>query len=109
MDAVVDVEVAEELLVERITGRMSCGNCLEVYHRTFNPPAVEGKCDKCGSNDFKVRADDTKEVVVSRLEAYHAQTAPLRDYYKAQSLLRSVDGVGDVDQVQARIFAVLGD
>jgi len=107
LDAVLDVVVPEELLVERITGRMSCANCKQVYHRTFNPPEVEGVCDKCGHTEFTTRADDTREVVVSRLEAYRAQTEPLRSYYANQDLLKAVDGVGDVDEVQVRVLSLL--
>ncbi|MBH23768.1 MAG: adenylate kinase [Myxococcales bacterium] len=109
LDAVIDVVVPEELLIERITGRMSCASCKQVYHKTFNPPETEGVCDKCGHTEFNVRADDTREVVVSRLGSYRAKTEPLRTYYADQGLLKEVDGVGEVDEVQARVLALLSE
>ncbi|MEL6182311.1 MAG: nucleoside monophosphate kinase, partial [Myxococcota bacterium] len=109
LDAVLDVVVPEALLVERITGRISCENCNAVYHKTFNPPKTEGVCDVCGHTKFKVRADDTRDVVLSRLSSYREKTEPLRSYYGERGLLKTVDGVGDVDEVQARVLAQLSE
>jgi adenylate kinase len=107
LDAVVEMQVDDEALVERIAGRFTCGNCGEGYHDTFKPPLKAGVCDKCGSSDFRRRADDNEETVRSRLEAYHAQTAPLVDYYRERGLLRTVDGMADIDDVTAAIVTIL--
>ena len=83
LDRVAVIDVSTEAVVERICGRRSCPKCGAIYHLTFLRPAVEGVCDKCGyKGEFVQRADDTEEVVLQRLEAYRAQTAPLIDYYK---------------------------
>ena len=79
--AAISLEVEDAAMVERISGRFTCGKCGEGYHDMFKTPAVEGVCDKCGSTDMKRRADDNAETVASRLSAYHAQTAPLIDQY----------------------------
>lgn len=107
LDAAIDVVVDEELLVERITGRLSCRSCGAMYHVVYNPPAAEGTCDQCGGTDLYVRGDDTEEVVRERLAGYHAKTAPLADHYRALGILHGIDGVGELDEVQARIMAVL--
>jgi adenylate kinase len=107
LDAVIEVQVDDALLVGRITGRISCRGCGAMYHVEHNPPAKEGVCDACGGTDLYVRADDKEEVVRSRLKSYYAKTAPLVGFYKERGVLKVVDGVGDLDQVQARIQAVL--
>lgn len=107
LDAVVVMNVDDGRLVERITGRFTCANCGEGYHDTAKRPAVEGVCDRCGSTEFTRRADDTEETVRSRLETYHAQTAPLVDYYKARGKLRAVDGMAEIETVAEEIDEVL--
>ena len=107
LDAVVVMNVDDGRLVERITGRFTCANCGEGYHDTAKRPAVEGVCDRCGSTEFTRRADDTEETVRSRLETYHAQTAPLVDYYKARGKLRAVDGMARIETVAEEIDEVL--
>ena len=107
LDAVVVMNVDDGRLVERITGRFTCANCGEGYHDTAKRPAVEGVCDRCGSTEFTRRADDTEETVRSRLETYHAQTAPLVDYYKARGKLRAVDGMAGIETVAEEIDEVL--
>lgn len=107
LDAVIEVQVDDALLVGRITGRISCRGCGAMYHVEYNPPAKEGVCDACGSTDLYVREDDKEEVVRSRLESYYAKTAPLVGFYQDRGLLKVVDGVGDLDEIQARIQAVL--
>lgn len=107
LDVVVEMKVEDEPLVKRITGRFTCGNCGEGYHDEFKKPAKEGVCDKCGSSDFKRRADDNEETVRSRLEAYHAQTAPLVDYYGGKGKLKSVDGMAGINEVTDQIRSVL--
>ena len=106
LTVVVNVVVPSEMLVERVTGRLSCGGCGAMYHKKYNPPSEADTCDKCGS-DLYVRRDDTEEVFASRLAAYESQTAPLADYYRKQGLLRDIDGVGSLDQVQARLVAAI--
>jgi len=96
LDAVVELQVDDDLLVERIAGRFSCGKCGEGYHDKFHRPKKEGVCDKCGAQDFVRRADDTAEIVKSRLQAYRAQTEPLIEYYRDRGKLVSVDGMADI-------------
>jgi adenylate kinase len=108
LDLVVDVSVPSELLMERVTGRLSCGGCGSMYHCKYNPPASEGVCDDCGSALY-VRRDDTEEVFASRLSSYNAKTAPLAGFYQAKGILRSIDGVGSLDAVQARLRAAIAD
>ena len=107
LDAVVEMQVDDEALVDRITGRYTCADCNQGYHDENLKPKVDGVCDNCGSTNFKRRADDNRETVSSRLEAYHAQTAPLLPYYEAQGVLKVVDGMADIDDVTAQISEVL--
>lgn len=108
LDAVIELQVPDSLLVERITGRFTCAKCGQGYHDSFKKPTAAGVCDSCGGTDFKRRADDNAETVTSRLEAYHAQTAPLLPYYQAQNLLHVVDGTRDIDVVTADLENILG-
>ena len=107
VDRVVVIEVNDDALVARITGRFTCAKCGEGYHDLFKKPKVEGVCDACGSTDFTRRRDDTEEVVRSRLKAYHAQTEPLIGYYGAQGKVRAVDGMADIETVQKEIDQAL--
>jgi len=107
LDAVIEMRVDDEKLVQRITGRFTCGNCGEGYHDTFKRPQREGVCDQCGSGDFKRRADDNEETLRSRLLAYYKETSPLIGYYHAKGLLRSIDGMASIDGVTASIEAIL--
>ncbi len=107
LDAVIEMKVDDEALVDRITGRYTCAECNQGYHDVNLKPKVEGVCDNCGSTNFKRRADDNRETVSSRLEAYHAQTAPLLPYYEAKGILKVVDGMADIDSVTAQISDVL--
>ena len=107
VDRVVVLDVDDDRLVERITGRFTCATCGEGYHDLYKRPKVEGVCDKCGGTEFKRRPDDTEEVVRSRLKAYHGQTEPLIGYYKAQGKVRSVDGMADIETVQEEIDQAL--
>lgn len=108
LNAVVEMEVDDAALTERITGRYTCGACGQGYHDSFQKPKVEGTCDKCGGTEFKRRADDNAETVTSRLAAYHEQTAPILPYYKDKGMLKSVDGMADIDEVTRQIEAALG-
>ncbi|MDP2621691.1 MAG: adenylate kinase [Hyphomicrobiales bacterium] len=107
LDAVIELAVDAAALVERISGRFSCANCGEGYHDSFKRPAVDGVCDKCGGTDFKRRPDDNAQTVASRLEVYHQQTAPLIAYYRGKGLLKSVDGMADIDRVTGELTGIL--
>ncbi len=107
LDHVVELEVDEDALVERITGRFSCAQCGEGYHDSFKQPRTEGKCDVCGSEEFKRRPDDNEETVRQRMEEYRAKTAPILPIYEARGIVTKVDGMDDIDAVAASIDAVL--
>ncbi|MCL6608456.1 MAG: adenylate kinase [Geminicoccaceae bacterium] len=109
LDAVIEIRVEVEALVERIAGRFACAKCGAGYHDRFKRPKVEGLCDVCGSTEFTRRKDDNPEAVRTRLEAYEAQTAPLLPYYRARGLLRTVDGMAPIQAVTAAIGRVLAE
>ncbi len=106
LDHVVSIEVPDEDLVERLTGRRTCRTCGAMYHVKFNPPKQEGVCDKCGGELYQ-RDDDREETIRARLKVYHDQTAPLVEFYTKEGLLRRIDGVGSVDEIYGRILGVL--
>lgn len=99
LDHVLELEVDDEAMVERISGRFSCAKCGAGYHDSFKPPKSDGICDVCGSTEFVRRADDNAQTVRERLKAYHAQTEPISAYYEKQGILTKVDGMGEIDQV----------
>ncbi len=107
LSAVIELKVNDDMLVERIAGRYSCAKCGAGYHDLFKKPKKEGVCDVCGSSEFTRRKDDNRDTVKSRLDAYHAQTAPLLPYYKAKGLLKSVDGMQGMDAVARQIEGIL--
>ncbi|HVC60350.1 MAG TPA: adenylate kinase [Acetobacteraceae bacterium] len=107
LDAVIELQVNDAALVDRIAGRFTCARCGAGYHDIFQPPRAAGKCDVCGATEFTRRADDNRETVMARLEAYHRQTAPILPHYAAQGVLRAVDGMADIDAVTRQILAVL--
>lgn len=109
LDAVVEMRVDEEALVERITGRFSCAKCGAGYHDSFQPPKVPGSCDVCGSKEFTRRDDDNEATVRQRLEAYRAQTAPILPYYERKGVLVAVDGMAEIDEVTRQIEGVLAE
>jgi adenylate kinase len=107
LDHVIEMKVDDAALVDRITGRYTCAKCGQGYHDRFQKPAVDGVCDNCGSTEFKRRADDNAETVTTRLTQYHAQTAPILPYYRDRGVLKTVDGMADIDVVTKEIEAVL--
>ncbi|MGB6441578.1 MAG: adenylate kinase [Methyloceanibacter sp.] len=107
LDAVIEMQVDDDALVKRITGRFTCADCGEGYHDAFKTQKVPGVCDRCGSTQFVRRRDDNEEVVRSRLEAYYAQTEPLIDYYRSQGKLKSVDGMAEIGAVHRAIARAL--
>ncbi len=108
LNAVIEMRVDDDVLIERISGRFTCANCGEGYHDTGKQPATAGVCDKCGGTEFIRRADDNAEAVRVRLMAYYRQTAPLIGYYHAKGKLRTVDGLEAIDRIQREIKTLLG-
>lgn len=107
LDCVIELDVDEEALVDRITGRFSCAQCGAPYHDRYKLPKQEGTCDVCGSHGFTRRPDDNEETVRTRMAEYRAKTAPILPYYESRGLLRHVDGMADVEDVTAAIEAIL--
>jgi adenylate kinase len=107
LDYVIELEVEEEALVERIIGRFTCASCGAGYHDHFKLPRAEGSCDVCGAHEFKRRPDDNEQTVRTRMAEYRAKTAPILPYYEARGLVRRVDGMASVEEVAAAIDAIL--
>ncbi len=108
LDAVVQMEVDDDKLVERISGRFTCAGCGEGYHDTFKQPKQAGACDSCGAEGkFTRRSDDNAETVRARLETYHSQTAPILPFYQARKMLKVVNGMADMDSVTVQIESLL--
>ncbi len=107
LDHVVEIRVDDSALVARISGRFTCADCGTGYHDTNKPTKVEGVCDSCGGARFDRRPDDNAKIVAQRLLAYHDQTAPLLPYYRDRGALKSVDGMGDIDDVAEAIKGIL--
>ena len=106
-DHVISLEVADEDIQERMTGRRACPACGATYHVKTMPPKQEGICDSCGG-ELVLRTDDAPETVRNRLEVYHAQTEPLKNYYGERGLLREVPGNGDIDSITAAVMEAMG-
>ncbi|WP_417596299.1 adenylate kinase [Parasphingorhabdus sp.] len=104
---VIELVVDEDALVERIVGRFTCGKCGEGYHDKFKKPAVEGVCDVCGSSEFKRRPDDNEETVRTRMKEYRAKTEPILPIYEKRGIVRKVNGMGSMTEVNDAIEAAL--
>lgn len=107
IDAAVSLDVDDAAMVGRISGRYTCASCGEGYHDEFKQPATAGTCDKCGGTAFTRRADDRAETVAARLEAYHAETAPLIAYYEGRGVLARVDAMGEIPDIAAALGAIV--
>lgn len=106
IEHVVSVEVDKEELLQRITGRRTCRGCGRGFHIIFDPPSLVGKCDECGDELYQ-RDDDSEETMRKRLNVYDEQTAPLIAYYSNESLLRSIQGTGSIDEIQQALLRIL--
>ncbi|SHJ86880.1 Adenylate kinase [Malonomonas rubra DSM 5091] len=106
LDSVISLEVNTDALVERLTGRRTCGACGKGYHLKFDPPGADGKCSACGG-DLVHRDDDKEETIRNRMDVYRQQTAPLEDYYRKEGLLKAIDGMQEISAVQEQIVTVL--
>jgi adenylate kinase len=107
LDYVVELKVDDAALVERVAGRYSCAKCGAGYHDKFRKPVTEGTCDVCQATEFSRRDDDRAETVFKRLQAYHAQTAPLLPYYAARGNLKTLDGMADIPEVTRELNALV--
>ena len=105
--AAICLEVDDEAMVGRVSGRTTCAQCGEGYHDEFKRPATAGTCDKCGGHDFKRRADDNAETVLERLKAYHAQTAPLIAHYDGKGVLERIDAMGAIADIRRALGAIV--
>jgi adenylate kinase len=108
LDYVIELEVDEDALVDRITGRFTCGSCGEGYHDRYKLPQKDGVCDNCGSTEFKRRPDDNEETVRTRMAEYRAKTAPILPIYEERGLVRRIDGMGAITDVTQAIEAIIG-
>jgi adenylate kinase len=108
LDYVIEFEVDEPALIDRLAGRFSCQQCGASYHERDHRPKVDGICDVCDGCEFACRADDRPETVKARLEVYHRQTAPILPYYRDRGILRPVDGMAEIDVVTREIENILG-
>ncbi|MFW2541943.1 adenylate kinase [Primorskyibacter sp. 2E107] len=107
INAAISLDVEDAAMVTRIAGRYTCAECGEGWHDSFKQPKISGTCDTCGGTDFKRRADDKAETVASRLSVYHAETAPLIDYYARQNALSRVDAMGAIETIAEDLSAIV--
>lgn len=106
LDVVLSIEVEDERIIERMSGRRVCPKCGATFHTKYNPPKAEGICDTCGAA-LTIRADDNEDTVKDRLSIYHAQTEPLKEFYSAKGLLKTVHGCEKVEDTTALVFKAL--
>src|SRR5262249_13954674 len=109
LDHIILIEVDEPVLIDRLSGRFTCGNCGASYHERYHRPKVEGVCDICGSTNFVYRPDDRAETLKTRFEAYRNQTAPILPYYRAKGILRTIDGMAEIDEVTRQIEKIIAE
>lgn len=109
LDCVIELQVDDDALVERIAGRFTCANCDEGYHDKFKVPQNPTKCDKCGGTEFTRRADDNAETMRTRLQSYYKETAPLVGYYYAKGMLRGINGMGGINEISESVQVALED
>ena len=107
LDHVIELDVDEDALIERITKRFTCAKCGEGYNDDLKRPAQLGVCDRCGSTEFKRRPDDNAETVRTRMAEYRAKTAPILPIYEGRGIVRRIDGMGEIEQVTSAIEAIL--
>lgn len=107
LDHVIELDVDEDALVDRITGRFTCATCGTGYHDRYKQPMIAGTCDVCGGHEFKRRADDNAETVRTRMAEYRAKTAPILPIYEARGIVSRIDGMADMDHVAAAIEAII--
>ena len=108
IDAVLNIDVPDEVIIKRLSGRLECSKCSATYHKEHKKPLVDGKCDKCGG-ELSTRADDTPDTIKSRLNTYHETTEPLIEYYKNRDMLKTIVGLDSIDGTTDEILRVLGD
>ena len=106
LDSALSVDVPKDDLMKRLTGRRTCKSCQQMYNVYYSPPKKDAVCDKCGGELFQ-RGDDKEETIKRRLDVYDAQTAPLMDYYKKKGIVKSVMGVGSIDEIFNKVCALL--
>lgn len=106
LDSALSVDVPKDDLMKRLTGRRTCKSCQQMYNVYYSPPKKDAVCDKCGGELFQ-RSDDKEETIKKRLDVYDAQTAPLMDYYKKKGIVKSVMGVGSIDEIFNKVCTVL--
>jgi len=107
IDMALNIDLADEVIIDRLSGRRECPKCHAIFHITSNPPKKEGVCDICGDK-LVIRPDDNKEVIINRLNVFHEQTEPLKDYYTKEGKLVNVNGQGEVSDTTKEIFKALG-
>ena len=107
INAVVSIELDDESIIKRLSSRRFCNECGNITNLLFNPPKIDDKCDKC-SGQLLQRSDDSKGVIIERLEVYNKQTAPLLEYYQEKHLIKKIDGSGNIDNVYQLILKALG-
>lgn len=106
LDIALSVDVDKDVLMKRLTGRRTCKGCQQMYNIHFSPPRKDGVCDKCGGELYQ-RDDDKEETIKNRLDVYEKSTAPLIDYYGKKGILKSVEGVGNIDEIFNKVVSIL--
>ena len=109
VDLVINLQVSDDEVVSRMSGRRVCLDCGATYHVVANPPKVDGVCDRCGGHNVVQRKDDVEETVRARLQAYHQQTMPILDHYRAQGVVRDVDGSRSIEEVSQQVSRILAE